>query len=278
MKKEKTLIIFITLILVLLTGVSIIFILVPKQQNRVFAVWWWDNRLDDSYFDFAYNNNVNEIYYYSSSLNEKTNEFIAKANSKSIKVYWLIGECEWIENYEQLENKIKQFLEYQNNYENKFVGLHLDIEPHQFDDFENRKLELLTKFVELVMYIRNQFSQIWIEYDIPVWMHDEVFIKNIKKPVYEFIIDNCDRVTLMSYRDSYNEIFKCAEDEIKYAASVNKQINLGVETQKLEDNYITFFEEGKNFMYQELDRLKQITNYNFGIAIHHIKSWYELKD
>ena len=28
------------------------------------GVWWWDNRIDETYLDFAKENGVNEIYYY----------------------------------------------------------------------------------------------------------------------------------------------------------------------------------------------------------------------
>ena len=35
----------------------------PATQNKpLLGVWWWDNRLDSSYLDFAEENGVTEIY------------------------------------------------------------------------------------------------------------------------------------------------------------------------------------------------------------------------
>ena len=281
-KNKKILSLIIFVMVVLITSVFLlIFFLIQNNKNQnlnIFGVWWWDNRIDNSYLEFAKNNNINEIYYYTSSFNEKTSNFIKQANDKEIKVYWLTGKCEWIEDNSDLIKLMNEFLEFQNSSSNKFAGIHFDIEPHQIADFEERKTELLTKFVNLTMQLKQQFSNIFIEYAIPVWMHDKLTINNTTKPTYEFIIDNANRVTLMSYRDSCEEIYNCSKDEIEYAISVCKTLNLGVETQKIEnENFITFYEEGSNFMFQELKKLRKLIPTNFGIAIHHIISWKNLK-
>lgn len=281
-KNKKILSLIIFVMIVLITSVFLlIFFLIQNNKNQnlnIFGVWWWDNRIDNSYLEFAKNNNINEIYYYTSSFNEKTSNFIKQANDKEIKVYWLTGKCEWIEDNSDLIKLMNEFLEFQNSSSNKFAGIHFDIEPHQIADFEERKTELLTKFVNLTMQLKQQFSNIFIEYAIPVWMHDKLTINNITKPTYEFIIDNANRVTLMSYRDSCDKIYDCSKDEIEYAISVCKTLNLGVETQKIEnENFITFYEEGSNFMFQELKKLRKLIPTNFGIAIHHIISWKNLK-
>ena len=253
--------------------------LIPKEktQQTSFGVWWWNNRLDNSYLDFASDNDINEIYYYTSSFDDKTNNFIKLANSKNIKVFLLTGEYQWIENFTDLENTINKYIEYQNNYPNKFAGIHFDIEPHQFPDFEENKSTRLTQFVEMTVKVKKLYPNIWIEYDIPVWMHDKVTYQNITKKTYEFIIDNSNKVTLMSYRDSCEEIYKSAKDEIEYAVENNKILNLSVETSQNNESFITFYEEGKTYMYNELNKLKKIIPSNFGIAIHHIYTWYNLK-
>ena len=102
----------------------------PATQNKpLFGVWWWDNRLDSSYLDFAEENGVTEIYCYYSSFGQKTTDFIKSASEKNIDVLWLAGKYEWIEDYDSLKAKVGEFLDFQQSSEYKFKGIHLDIEP-----------------------------------------------------------------------------------------------------------------------------------------------------
>ena len=278
MKKKILLSIVFSVFVIALIGIVAKLYLNSKGSEETFSIWWWDNRIDSTtYIDFAENNNINEIYYYSSSLDDKTNSFIEQANSKNIKVYWLIGEYEWIEDNDSLEEKFTTYITYQNEYKNKFEGIHMDIEPHQHPEFKSRRQELITKYVELVIALNNKYKDIKLEYDIPFWLDYKVTIDSITKPAYEFVIDNSSKVTVMSYRDSANKIYEVAKEEIEYAKVNNKTLNLSVETSQNEDDIVTFYEEGKDYMMNELSKLRDMIPKNFGIAIHHIKSFYELK-
>ena len=278
MKKKILLSIVFSVFVIALIGIVAKLYLNSKDNQLKFSIWWWDNRIDSTtYIDFAENNNINEIYYYSSSLNDKTNSFIEQANSKNIKVYWLIGKYEWIEDNSLLDEKFATYIAYQNEYKNKFEGIHIDIEPHQHPEFKSRRQELITKYVELVIALNNKYKDIKLEYDIPFWLDDKVTIDSITKPAYEFVIDNSSKVTVMSYRDSAEKIYDVAEEEIEYAKVNNKTLNLSVETSQNEDDIVTFYEEGKDYMMNELSKLRDMIPKNFGIAIHHIKSFYELK-
>ena len=79
------------------------------KSERVLGVWWWDNRLDGSYLTFASEQGVNEIYYYTSSFNDKTSAFLQNAAELGIRVYWLTGKYEWIEDSGPLYEKIEEF-------------------------------------------------------------------------------------------------------------------------------------------------------------------------
>lgn len=278
MKKKILLSIVFSVFVIALIGIVAKLYLNSKGSEETFSIWWWDNRIDSTtYIDFAEDNNINEIYYYSSSLDDKTNSFIEQANSKNIKVYWLIGEYEWIEDNSLLDEKFVKYIAYQNEYKNKFEGIHIDIEPHQHPEFKLRRQELITKYVELVIALNKKYKDIKLEYDIPFWLDDKVTIDSITKPAYEFVIDNSSKVTVMSYRDSAEKIYDVAKEEIEYAKVNNKTLNLSVETSQNEDDIVTFYEEGKDYMMNELSKLRDMIPKNFGIAIHHIKSFYELK-
>lgn len=250
---------------------------VPEPVESVFAVWWWDNRLDESYLDFAVAQGVNEIYYYASSFPARISDFIRSASAKGIKVYWLTGKYEWIEDYASLKEKLRSFLEFQTSSEYKFEGVHFDIEPHQHPEFDARRIELVTEFVELTFAMKRDYPDIRFTYDIPCWLDDEITLNGVTRPAYEFIIDKADRVTMMSYRDSAEGVLSFAEDEINYALSVNKTLNLGVETGEEED-IVTFYEEGAEYMNGQLDLLRETMPAGFGIAVHHIRSWRELTE
>lgn len=278
MKKKILLSVIFSVFIIVLIAIVAKLYLNSKDSQLKFSVWWWDNRIDSTtYIDFAEDNNINEIYYYSSSLNDKTDSFIEQANSKNIKVYWLIGKYQWIEDNSLLDEKFATYIAYQNEYKNKFEGIHIDIEPHQHPEFDLRRQELITKYVELVIALNKKYKDIKLEYDIPFWLDEKVTIDDISKPAYEFVIDNSSKVTVMSYRDSAEKIYDVAKEEIEYAKVNNKTLNLSVETSQNEDDIVTFYEEGKDYMMNELSKLRDMIPKNFGIAIHHIKTFYELK-
>ncbi len=281
--KKKSLIITIILISFVLVGSVTLTLLLKKKnenppQEQNFGVWWWNDELDDEYLDFAKEQNITEIYYCSSKFNQETESFIEKANKKEISVFWLAGEYQWLEDYESLKTKLNKFIQFQNSHESKFSGVHFDIEPHQHPDFDTKRADLIEKFVELCYNFSQDYPTLYIEYDIPFWLDDEITFNGKTKPAYQFIIDYSSKVTLMSYRDTSERIYSVSEDEINYAKSVNKSLNLGVETKSSEGDQVSFMEEGKTAMLTELEKLRKLIPSNFGIVVHQIYTWASLKD
>lgn len=283
MKNKLVLIIAIVFIILIAAGtVAGIVLSVKNNKNSdaeksVVGVWWWDNRLGDEYLDFAAQNGVTEIYCYYSSFTQKTTDYIAKANAKDIDVLWLAGKYEWVEDYASLKSVMEEFVSFQQSSPSKFAGVHLDIEPHQHPQFEEKREELITKYVQLTFDLKRDFPSLRIEYDIPFWLDDEVTVGGVTKPAHEFVIDNAYLVTVMSYRDSAEKILDCAREEISYAKSAGKPLNLSVETGVNED-IVTFYEEGNAFMLNEIAKVRTALPDNFGMAIHHIRTWKELAE
>lgn len=242
------------------------------------GVWWWDNRLDESYLDFAYKNGVDEIYYYT-YFTDKNAEFIASANSKDIEVYALCGDYKWICDYQDFQNYLDDYRQFQTNYpSSQFAGIHVDVEPHQHPDFDSRRQELITEYVEFVYKVTTENSDIKFDFDIPFWFEDEITFQGITKQAYKFVIDYANRVFVMSYRDSAEGMLSVASDEIEYAHFLDKSIFLGAETGEEED-VVTFMQEGRNYFYSQMDLLeKQLSYSNIGLSIHDIKRWHALKN
>lgn len=267
------------LVLIIFICIISVFSFSCKSKDKINpkGVWWWDDTLSDEYLYFAKNNNVTEIYYCNDSFNENTSIFINKANSYGIKVYWLAGEYKWLDDSTNLYNKINKYEEYQKIY-TKFDGIHLDIEPHQSPDFDNNREKYILKLIELANDLKNTYNNIRFDYDIPFWFDDLILFNNENKEAYKHMIDISYRVFLMSYRDSAEKIYDVSKDEIEYAKKTNKILFLGVETTSNEGNNVSFQEEGKKYMDQEINKLIKMIPNSYGISVHQIKSWYVLKE
>lgn len=276
----KKIYILIGIIFSLLLGVVVTVFTINKNYQQVYSkgTWWWNSKLDaDIYLDFASKNSVNEIYFYTSKFDEHTQSFIMKANAKNIKVYMLAGEYEWLDDNSKLLNKIDKYLEYQSTYKNaNFSGIHLDIEPHQSPDFKTNRQQLIYNLIDLASTLKNTYPTIKFDYDLPFWLNDEITYNNQTKPAYEHMIDIANRIFVMSYRDTVDAILNIAKEEISYAKQQNKQLFLCAETNSSEGDNVSFKEEGKQVMGEELKKLRKEIPQNFGIAIHHIKTWYDL--
>lgn len=246
------------------------------------GTWWWDEDLDtNTYFKFATKNSVNEIYYYTNEFNDKTANFIKDANKKNIKVFWLTGDYNFLTNPSALHDKINKYILFQETYINSnFAGIHLDIEPHQSPDFETNRLGLITSLISLASVLKETYPSILFDYDIPFWLDDELTIRypsnELKTlPAFAHMINIANRVFVMSYRDSANEIYNTAVEELNYSYSTGKAIVLCVETSDV-GNDISFKEEGKKYLNAELNLLEEKIKLGTGVAIHNIKSWKKL--
>ncbi|MDR2034664.1 MAG: hypothetical protein LBP89_08565 [Helicobacteraceae bacterium] len=244
------------------------------------GVWWWHSDLisDDRYLEFAANNDINEIYLSTNNFGEVTGDFIEKARSKGIKVFLLEGDYTYIENDDEILRIIDNFLDYQYTASDarRFAGIHLDIEPHQYPDFGDRRAEILVDYLDLIIRLSDKLP---IDIDIPFWFDDEINYSGENVPLYYALIDRVDRTFIMSYRDSALEMYNESKDEIEAAKALNKTIILGAETYSQEGDKVSYMEEGKRYMYDELNKLKDYISYpSIGVSIHQIKTWYDLQE
>ncbi len=268
------------LILCLLLTFSFLFCISCSNKNeQIMGVWWWNSQLSSEYLDFAKDSGVNEIYFCEGDLNETSSNFIKEANKQNIDVYWLIGEVEWLREPQGLYQEIGRYISYNNSNKQKYDGIHLDIEPHQDDNFDQNRQLLLYNLIDIVYNLKQTYPQIQFDYDIAFWLDDEITYNGETKPTYQHIIDYADRVFIMSYRDSSEGMLNVASEELEYAKSTNKIVVLGAETGETEEEeVVTYAQEGRVYMEEQLKLVQASIPSNFGISIHHIASWYEMKD
>jgi len=257
-------------------------------HTAVLGAWWWYVELDEQnrHLDFAEQQGVTEIYYYTTFFGNNTGTFIEKARRRGMKVYLLFDDYRYIWNRRSFTRMMNRYLTYQKKApENrKFSGLHLDIEPHQNPKFGENYQTFLQDYVDWAVWVCSDYRTAindlapgsTIDFDLATWHYIDVIYRGKETKLYEAIIAEADRAFVMAYRDSAAESYELAKPELDFAKSIHKQIVLGVETGRLEkDPHISYYGKGRYYFYEQLYELNGLADYvNCGLSIHHISSWY----
>ena len=260
------------------------------------AVWWWDKgkaaRLNrGKYLDFLEKNCVNEIYICWPNFNsEQLASFVTDAGERGMAVSLLSGDASWIDPQNNgADAVINEFLEYQRHAEphERLMSLHMDVEPHQREDFSSNRQEILQWYADFVKKtakkVQGQGEK--IGWDIPFWFDEfAVLDENGKEtPLLCHLAEHADTLCLMSYRDSAEAVLDCARKELQLAREYGCQIICGVETHSAEGDHVSFMEEGKDYMASETGKLyltlkETMPKDQYGIAFHYLDTWYKLQD
>lgn len=286
---NRSLFIILSFIIGLLAGLWAVFHFLPEKKqpkedlyfssNATVGVWWWKNQDPDKYLEFASKNDVDEIYYCDYNLDENTYDFVKKANEKGFKVFALWGEKEWIESKSSFDTLMHKYYLYEQTYADaKLAGVHLDVEPHQFEDFDLKRNEYLKKYIDFIDIVVSEHTTVDFDFDIPFWFNDLIEHDGETKELYKHVIDIANRVFVMSYRDTAEAIFNVAKDELLYAKETSKQIAVCVEMDSDESDIVSFKQESKEIMYNEITKLDELIDFDYLISIHHIKTWEELRE
>ena len=136
------------------------------------------------------------------------------------------------------------------------------------------------------MNAKNQAAnlQLNLAIDIPFWFNEVQYSTAYGNGnLAAWIFTNIKTVTIMAYRDfasGSNGINQLAETELNMARQYNVKATIAVETENIGDpTYVTFFEEGNAYMYNELSLVRQYYSKNrafSGIGIHHLGSWMNM--
>jgi len=263
---------------------------IPGRRSPIFdtdadvlGVWWWwvNPEKSNSHMDFAARNGVNEIYYHTPEFNRRTGAFIQRAQSRGIKVFFLLGGYKEIWDYAMFDETMDRFLAYQASApgNRKFAGLHLDIEPQIHPEYDTNYMEFLQDYIDFVVRACDKYKgQTSIDLDIAWWFDVEIDYRGEKTMLYQALISEADRVFVMSYKDTAERTYEVAKEEVAFAKSINKQIILGAETGPFdEEPGVSFYGESSAYLYEQLTELSHMMDYcNYGISIHHITTWYSM--
>lgn len=266
------------------------------SDDGTVAVWWWHKddaapQYRETYLSFLEKNSVNEIYIdWHNFEKEELASFVIDAGKHGMKVSFLAGEAEWVlPDNNDFDDVLDAYLEYQAwaSPEARLSSLHLDIEPHQLRTFNDDKDLHIQYFADFVVDVTNKIraANDRIEWDVTFW-YDEYDVTNeygVTENFVRLLARNSDALCIMSYRDSVAGMLDCASYEIEVCKEYNRKIILGLETKSDEGDKVSFMEEGRREMYGVCetvfdDLARQFGTGNYGVAIHHLNTWYRLAD
>jgi hypothetical protein len=166
----------------------------------------------------------------------------------------------------------------------KFYGLHLDIEPHQLDEWTNDNENTVRKYCDFILLAREvaDRTHTLLELDIPCWFdlfQTQDGVESVS--LCEFCIRHADTTLFMSYRDNARAAVDFAHAGIALGEKYGKKIILAFETGHIyEEINITFDHLGTLPLNEELHKLRHIMDTEFhcqtGYAVHHYNSWVKL--
>ncbi|WP_434751771.1 hypothetical protein [Paenibacillus amylolyticus] len=263
-----------------------------KLDRSVRATWVWDtiqirNNAQDI-LKFAAENKINTIYL---QMNRDVKfpeykNFIRLARAQRIAVDVMDGRSAW--GLSESREQIASFMDWIETYQaqalanEKFAGIHLDIEPHVHPQWKINQASVITQWQGNVNYIVERAARMKmpVAADLPFWL-DNYKIPGSTMAVSSWMIRKFDSITIMAYRDTVAAIYNVAKDELIDAASVGKKISIAVETkQSKEGNFITFYEEGDAYMEEQLKLVEKMASVHAsfnGFSVHEYSSWKTLR-
>lgn len=264
---------------------------VTTSRKNPKGTWIWDSRIiekeRDEILSFASDHDVTAIYL---QMNRDIApnvyaDFIRSAKERQIRVEALAGRPEWAlrTNQDPIKAFITWTLEYNASVEaeERFDGLHFDIEPYLLAEWETKPKMILEEWVHNLRFIEQETrgSGLKIALDVPYWLHT-VKVPNTEYSFSAWLLEKFDSLVIMDYRNhalGKNGIVENAHATLREASILNKQVIVAVETAKSsEGDRVSFYSKSVEFMEQELQTAHQeLSRYAgyAGMAIHDYKSW-----
>lgn len=258
--------------------------------------WYWESKeLSDTVrvnevLKFLKGQEVDVIYIQYSSNTTATDyrNFIKKASSLGIEVHALLGSPSWYYEIAEVMTRLERIKNYNagSNPEEMFVGIHFDIEPHTLPEWKDPETQP-TVIATWLDTMKQYHSYIKLNLNLQISVSVPLASKSIvfeDKPLYEHFLKYHDKIVVMSYRDfaeGSDSITYHAEKLFEVATSCKRAGSAiyGVEIgPNVEANKVTFGEEGKLVMEEEIRKADFYfkSNYNLafgGHAIHSVKHW-----
>ncbi|MFC4596809.1 copper amine oxidase N-terminal domain-containing protein [Cohnella hongkongensis] len=258
------------------------------------GTWIWDSRIIEQdrerILSFASEHDVTAVYLHVNKdiASRAYADFIRSAKERQIRVEALAGRPEW--GLKANQNQIQAFMAWVRQYnasvepEERFDGLHLDIEPYLLDEWETDRRKMVEEWIHNLRFLEQETrgSGLTIALDVPFWLH------NVKIPGTEYsfsawLLEKFDGLVIMDYRNralGSNGIVENARAMLREAAALGKPLIVAIETaESSEGDHTSFYSKSAEYMEQELQAAHQaFSRYAgyAGMAVHDYRSWAAL--
>lgn len=267
---------------------------VPAQPESYRGTYIWHAETLKSEADeilaFAQKNGVNLLYARIDMQQPLSlyRDFLRKAAAAGIEVHAMGGHPVWA--LEENRSRILALVKWVEAYnqeasaDERFRGVHLDIEPYVMPNWRDDKDAVLRQWMDnieaFVSYAKA--AKLETSVDLAAWLDNTPTPGQPDTPFSHWMLDRLDHTTLMAFRDSASSIVGLVENQMKYAESSGKKLVVAVETKEShEGNFVSFHEEGMAEMNRQLQRVAQLlggySSY-IGQAIHAYEYWKNGKD
>lgn len=238
------------------------------------ALWVWDEPRSEI-VGFAAANGITDVYIHAPpgfSDDARFSGFIAAAHSKGIAVQAMAGDPAWARDGGAWTGWVEEVVAH-----GGFDGVVFDVEPYVHPDWGTRKQSRLIR-----SYLAGLDSAVGAAGGLPAlaavpFWFDEVRVK--RDTLLDRVVAASDGIVVMAYRDhaeGVDGIIDVSSTEAALASSMGRIFVIGVETGPALPEKVTFAEEGRTFMENELAIVAGhygLTDGFGGIAVHHYGSY-----
>lgn len=269
----------------------------PKQAPYIGTYIWRAETLlteREEILAFAQEKGVN-LLYIRIDMNlpfQEYQRFNREAHAAGIEVHAMGGHPIWA--LEESRGKIFKLVQWVKRYneaaseEEKWAGIHLDIEPYVMPIWQMDKDGLLRQWMENIQAFVAETGKspgLKTSVDLAAWLDNSPTPGQPELPFSHWMISQLDHTTMMAFRDQAEGeggILSLVDSEIRYAESIGKDLIVAVEMKESrEANYVTFYEEGEAEMMRQLDLVTRSLGVHSsfkGIAVHAYEYWKNAKD
>lgn len=259
-------------------------------------IWHASNLIEspDEILEFAKEKNLNFLY---TRLDRRKDfsaykSFVERAHEAGIEVHAMGGHPNWA--LAKGEERLRMFIDYVTTYNNtvaeeqKFDGIHLDIEPYVLPEWSENKNGVLRTWkenIELFVDEVKKNSKLETSVDLAMWLDDHEVPGEENSSFSRWMINQLDHTTIMAFRDyakGAGGILDVSKEEMEFATNLDKRIVISVEMKQNEAvEHISFHEEGEEKMEEALEQteeqLQKKSSYK-GYVIHAYDYWLNAKD
>ncbi|WP_245203582.1 copper amine oxidase N-terminal domain-containing protein [Ammoniphilus resinae] len=268
---------------------------VTTQKALPRSTWVWEAKIiktdPNQVLEFARNNHLDSIYLQADRDVDESfyRMFISRATDQGMEVEALGGAPRWVKKENQHE--IMKHLEWVNTYNTsarsneKFAGLHFDIEPYLLDDWGTKRENVLQKWVDTIRLIEKETRGMGLKvaYDVPFWIY-QYDLPGDGSSLSAWLLERADQLVIMDYRNfalGRNGIVENARPILEEAVKLGKQVIVAVDSaQSKEGDHTTFYSRDVEEMKIELKlaaiELSRYSSFG-GFAVHDYKNWRLMK-